>query len=337
MIAWSFQVSYVNRLYSVRVIRSCYIVALLLSLMTIGCQEEKKISLMGEEPVSPADFVRFFEPLTLSYALADTSLLAKPYDSLGISLVNLRAMLPDSVIEKYKQKGSVGRFYAIGKIAVPDGETYLLIRQQHRSSARILVCAFAPENNFKAALQTISMPRTGTIAQHLSVDRRFLFSVTKQKKNADGSLSEGKEVFAFNQAAGLFTLIMTEALDDKLTELINPIDTLPSTHRYAGDYANGKMNLVSVRDGRRSDRISFFVHFEKKNGTCIGELKGEAYWKSARLAEYRQDGDPCVLQFQFASGSVTLREQRCGSRRGPDCLFDGSFMRKKRAVNKKKG
>jgi hypothetical protein len=307
-----------------------------LLLVAVGCQEEKKISLQGEEPVAPADFVRFFEPLTLSYTLADTVLLEKPADSLGISLVNLRTMLPDTVIDKFKQKGSVGRFYAIGKIAVPDAETYLLIRQQNRSTARVLVCAFAADNTFRAVLQTISMPRTGTIAQHMSVDRRFIFSVTKQKKNADGSQAEGKEVYVFNQAAGLFTLIMTEALDEKPTELLNPIDTLRASHRYAGDYVNGKMNLVSVRDGRRSDRISFFVHFEKKNGTCIGELKGEAYWKSDRLAEYRQDGDPCVLQFQFAGGSVTLREQRCGSRRGPDCLFDGSFVRKKRAVNKKK-
>jgi hypothetical protein len=97
------------------------------------------------------------------------------------------------------------------------------------------------------------------------------------------------------------------------------------------------MNLVSVRDGRKADRISFFVHFEKKNGSCIGELKGEAFWKNPRLAEYRQDGDPCVLQFQFSAGAVTLREQRCGSRRDPDCLFDGSFVRKKKPRNKKKG
>jgi len=334
---WAFIRICLNRLYSVLVKRSCYIPILLILLMAYGCQEEKKISLLGDEPVTSSDFVRFFEPLTLPYTLNDTSLLAKPFDSLGISLVNLRTLLPDTIIDKFKQKGSAGRFYAIGKVVVPDGETYLLIRQQTRSTARVLVCAIAADYKFMAALQPLSMPRVGEITQHMTIDRRFLFSVAKQKKNADGSLAEGKEVFVFNQAAGLFTLIMTEALDEKPTELVNPIDTLPTTHRYAGDYTNGKMNLVSVRDGRRSDRVSFFVHFEKKNGSCIGELKGEAYWKSPRIAEYRQDGDPCVLQFQFAAGSVTLREQRCGSRRGPDCLFDGSFVRKKRPGNKKKG
>ncbi|MFM8710039.1 MAG: hypothetical protein ACKOC7_02080 [Sphingomonadales bacterium] len=318
-------------------IRSCYIPVLFILLIAYGCQAERTISLQGDEPVAPADFVRFFDPLALPYTLADSSLLAKPNDSLAISLVNLRTLLPDTLIEKFKQKGSIGRFYAIGKIAVPDGETYLLIRQQGRSGARVWVCAVTADNTFVTALQTLSMPRVSDIAQHMNVDRRFLLSVTKQRKNSDGSLAEGKEVFVFNQAAGLFTLIMTEALDEKPTELVNPIDTLPTAHRYAGDYTNGKMNLVSVRDGRRPDRVSFFVHFEKKNGSCVGELKGEAYWKSPRVAEYRQDGDPCVLQFQFAAGSVTLREQRCGSRRGPDCLFDVSFVRKKRPGNKKKG
>ena len=305
--------------------------------LAVGCQEEKKISLQGEEPVTPADFVRFFEPLSLPYTLSDTSLRAKPTDSSSISLANIKTMLPDSVIKKSKLKGAGGRFYAIGKINVPDGETYLLIGQHSRSASLVVVCAFNKENKFIALLEALSMPRKKDISRSLVIDRRFLFTLVQQRKNNDGAINEGKEVYVLNEAAANYTLIMTEALDEKPTELTNPIDTLPSTHRHAGDYVNGKMNLVSVRDGRKADRVSFFVHFEKKNGSCIGELKGEAFWKNPRLAEYRQDGDPCVLQFQFSAGAVTLREQRCGSRRDPDCLFDGSFVRKKRSRNKKNG
>ena len=123
---------------------------------------------------------------------------------------------------------------------------------------------------------------------------------------------------------------MTDALTDKVTELINPIDTLPRKNKLSADYANGKMNLVSVRDGRRSDRISFFIHFEKNNGECTGELKGEAMLKSPTTAEYREDGDPCVLKFIFSSTFCNVkRRRRCGSRRGLNCAFDGSFARKK--------
>ncbi|MFM7645631.1 MAG: hypothetical protein ACKO41_02850 [Sphingomonadales bacterium] len=310
---------------------------LLFLLMALGCHEEKTISLQGDQPVAPKDFIEFFEPLTLPFTLADTALASKPSDSLGISLINLGNMLPDSVIGQLKKKGTTSRFYAIGKLQVPDGETYLLIRQQVRSVARVLVLAYTPDNRFLASLSTVSLPRTKDLVQSLQIDRRFVFTIVRQRKNSDGSASEGKEVFVLNQEARLFTLIMTEALDEKPTELINPIDTLSATHRHAGDYTNGKFNLVSVRDGRKPDRISFFVYFETKNGACVGELKGEALWKAPRLAVYRQDGDPCVLEFQFTAGAVNLREHRCGSRRGPDCLFDGSFVRRKKPRIKKKG
>jgi hypothetical protein len=123
---------------------------------------------------------------------------------------------------------------------------------------------------------------------------------------------------------------MTDALEDKPTELINPIDTLPRKNKFSADYGSGKMNLVSIRDGKRNGLIRFFIHFEKGNGECTGELKGEATIRSSNMAEYREDGDPCILKFIFSGGSLSLKEEEgCGSRRGLQCLFDGSFERKK--------
>jgi hypothetical protein len=125
-------------------------------------------------------------------------------------------------------------------------------------------------------------------------------------------------------------LIMTDPLEDNVTELINPIDDLSRKNKYAADYGTGKMNLVSIRDGRKSDRLSFFVHFDKSSGACTGDLKGEAIIKSAAIAEYREGGDPCVLRFSFTSSTVTVKElEGCGSHRGLRCSFDGIFIRKK--------
>ncbi|HNU14731.1 MAG TPA: hypothetical protein PKI55_09705, partial [Chitinophagaceae bacterium] len=165
--------------------------------------------------------------------------------------------------------------------------------------------------------------------QSVTIDKKYTITKAVQRKNADASISEGKDVYVLNTEAKIFMLILTEALEDKVTELINPIDTLSRKHKYAADYGSGKMNLVSVRDGRKSDRITFFVHFEKNNGDCTGELKGEAVWISSTKAEYRQGGDPCILQFTFSSTAVSLKEEGCGSRRGLNCSFDGSFLRKK--------
>jgi hypothetical protein len=304
--------------------------------LLFSCKEEKLVSLAGDQPVSAPDFITFFETLPPPYTLADSTLNKKQSDSLRIGYSVLTALVPDSVWKNSVGKSVKPVFHAIGKIQVPNAETYVLVRVQTKAKNFVLILVFDKKYQWVTALPALEPSPKKSVSQSLVIDRKFLISLLQQRKNKDGSNSEGKQVFVLNEAARNFQLIMTEALEDKVEELINPIDTLPATHRYAADYGTGKMNLVSIRDGRKKDRITFFVHFEKKNGTCIGELKGEAFWKSSNKAEYRQAGDPCVLVFQFASHSVSLRESNCGSRRGTDCLFDGSFARKKALRVKKK-
>lgn len=301
------------------------------------CQEKKKIILSGETPVPTSDFLTFFTPFTLPHAIADSVFAQKLKDSLRISIPVLRAIVPDSTFENEFGKKGKPQLFALGKVEVPDAETYVFIRAILRDKHCVWVLAFDAKNNFRAAISLLAPAANRQLQQSLVMDRKFLLSQLQFRKNPDGSLSEGKRVYVLNEAAGQFMLIMTEALEDKVNELINPIDTLPVTQRHAADYSSGKMNLVSIRDGRKTDRMTFFIHFEKKDGSCTGELKGEAFWKTANKAEYRQAGDPCVLQFYFTSGTVRLQEQNCGSRRNAGCLFDGSFVRKKSVRVKKKG
>jgi len=95
-----------------------------------------------------------------------------------------------------------------------------------------------------------------------------------------------------------------------------------------------KSNLDSIRDKKKPDRMTFFVHFEKKNN-CVGELKGEAGFTAANTAIYHSSGDPCVLRFNFSSSSVTVTEMEgCGSHRGLDCVFEGTFPKKKEPKKK---
>jgi len=218
----------------------------------------------------------------------------------------------------------------LGKAVVPDAEFYLFVKTVTNDKKAVFILVFDEKNKFMASMTALRPDADRARMQSVVLDRKYTITKTLLRKNADGSMSEGKDVYILNREARNFMLIMTDALDDKPTELINPIDTLPRKNRFAADYGSGKMNLVSIRDGRKNDRITFFVHFEKNNGECTGELKGEAMLRSANLAEYRADGDPCILQFNFSSGSVSLKEEGgCGSRRGLQCLFDGSFPRKK--------
>jgi len=302
-----------------------------------SCQEKKKIILTGEEPVPASEFIAFFDHFSLPHTITDTVLKKKFADSLRISIPVLRALVPDSVFAKEYNKKSKPVFYALGKVEVPDAEKYVFIRASSPEKRMVWVLAFDQKNNFRTAISLLKPPSRASIQQSLVMDRKYLLSQIQLRKNSDGSASEGKEVFVLNEAAGRFMLIMTEALEDKPTELINPIDTLGASRKYSSDYTSGKMNLVSIRDGRKPDRVSFFIHFEKKDGNCVGELKGEAIWKSPTRAEYRQAGDPCLLQFYFTSNGVRLQEQNCGSHRNAGCLFDGSYVRKNSSRVKKKG
>jgi len=311
------------------VLRKIFILFFALLLMA-GCRGKKKPVVSGEEPVEVADFIDFFKPVKLSYQLSDSILNRKEKDSLLISNKIFNQFVPDSVLSKVYGKGTKPKIYPLGKVEVQGAETYIFLKTVSNEKKAVFIICFDKNLQFITAMSALRPDNNNATMQTLLMDSKYTITKTVMLKNRDGTLSEGRDVFVFNTEAKDFMLIMTDALTDKVTELINPIDTLPRKSKLSADYSNGKMNLVSIRDGRKNDRIIFFIHFEKNNGQCTGELKGEAKLISSNTAEYRESGDPCVLKFVFSSASVTLKEEEgCGSRRGLDCAFDGSFVRKK--------
>ncbi len=303
----------------------CFITA---GLIVGSCKEKKKISLSGEEEVAVTDFIDFFPSLETPYRLADTTLLKKDNDSLRIGFKVLKQFVPDSVVEKLVGKNAAPKIYPIGKVV--GEEQYIFIKTVTGTTRSAFVIAFDKKNNFLAALPFLKNDNLRNTEQQSSLDGKMTIYKNIVRKNADGSSSDGKDVYVYNSASREFMLILTDALDIKEKELINPIDTLSVKQKYTADYGTGKLNLVSFRDGRSKDKLSFFIHFEKNNGECTGELKGEARMKNATTAEYRQPGDPCALEFRFSATAVTIKEiEGCGARRGLRCSFDGVYPRKK--------
>ncbi|MEI9946663.1 MAG: hypothetical protein WDN26_20875 [Chitinophagaceae bacterium] len=304
-----------------------------LTTLLIGCKSKKKASLAGEDPVEVTDFIDFFPAVKLPYAITDTSLLKKDKDSLLISYKVFTQFVPDSVISKVFGKGIKPKIYPMGK--VEGEETYLFAKAVAGAKRTAFVITFDGKDNLITAMPFLTPDQNSATQQTASLDSRYTLYKNMSRKNSDGTTSEGKDVYVLNSDAKNFTLIMTDALDDKITELINPIDTFSRKQKNAADYGSGKMNIVSIRDGRKKGLLTFFIHFEKSNGACTGELKGDAIIKSATQAEYREAGDPCSLQFTFTSSGVTLKEiEGCGSRRGLRCSFDGFYPRKKEAKSK---
>lgn len=306
-------------------------------LLVMGCKDKKKISLSGDDPVEAEDFVAFFQPLQLPFYYADSTLRkpVKENDSLLISYKVFTKIVADTVLAKIYGKAGKPKIYAIGRTTGLNDESYLIIKTSSADKKALIVLGFDKEKQFAASLTGLWPDLDAATQQSLTIDRRHTISKTMLRRNKDGTVSEGKDVYAFNADSKVFYLVMTDALEDKPTELINPIDTLSRKHKWAADYGSGKMNLVSIRDGRRSNELTFFIHFDKNSGQCTGELKGEADITSSNTAEYRQDGDPCKLKFTFTSSSVTLSEiEGCGSYRPINCTFNGSFAKKREPKTK---
>jgi hypothetical protein len=306
-----------------------------------ACKNKKKVSLSGEDPVTVSDFIESFQPLHVPYQFSDTAVMKKKKDSMLISYKVFSQFVPDSVLQKVFDKTAGLKIYPIGRITVPKKESYLLAKAFSGDNKAAFLLCFSKNNEFIAGITALEPDESPATQQLFNIDKRYTISKTVIRKNTNGTVNDGKDVYVLNEAAHNFTLIFTDALDEKAMEVINPIDTMSRSQKFTGDYGKDKRNLVSVRDSKRPGRINFFIHFEKNNGACSGELKGEAAFTSPKSALYRGSGDPCVLQLDFTTSAVTIKEiGGCGSRRGVDCVFEGSFTKKKeikKPVKKKTG
>ncbi len=241
--------------------RSFTLLVLLFCGILTGCSDKKKVSLAGEDLVEFEDFLEGFNVLPAPFQMEDTFLLRKDNDSMRISRKILTQFVPDSVVEKLTGKKTKPKFYPIGSFVV--NEKYLLLKSVNASKKQALLLAFNEKNEFIAAINFLSPDAASNTREYSIFGRKAEISKHTSRRNNDGSVDEGRNVYALSAGDTEFSLILTDALDKKPTELINPIDTLSKKMKHTADYGSGKMNLFSFRDGRKSDRLNFFIHFEK--------------------------------------------------------------------------
>jgi len=305
------------------------------ALVALGCQGKKKAPITGEEPVLAKQFVDFFEPVQLPFTMADSTLRKKAIDSLKITHAVFTGFVPDSVLRKDFGKAEPA-LYPLGRATEKGRETYLFLKAVQGSKRVAYLLCFDEKNRYLSTLPLLRQGGDGYNNLYGTLDKKFQITTYGEKKEQSGKLFYKKNVFIYNRAANDFTLIFTESNEDRAAGIANPIDTLPQKNRYTGDYRKDKKNFISFRDGRDSSEAQFFVHFEKNNGECVGELKGVARFVSPKKAVYRENGNPCSLEFTFSAGAVTMKEiEGCGSYRGIRCFFEGSFPKVKAKQAKK--
>ena len=309
-----------------------YLLLVVLSVL-IGSCKSKKISLAGNDDggLSVSEFIDYFQPLPLPYAVTDTILRRKEPETASINYKLFTRLLPDSLLTKYLGIAAKPRLYAIGKVKVPKAETYVFVKCVTSGRRMLYLLCFDRKDKYSASRPVLYSDNAPGVWGSVGMDGKYTLSVTRYRKGANGEVFHTTDDYIYNDA-GTFNLILTESNENKnrVPPVYNPIDTLSRKHKYSGDYTQDKRNIVSVRDSKDAGRFYFFVHFEKDNGECKGELKGEAKFVSPGVARYRAYSDPCSVEFMFDGGGVSMKELGgCGVHRDIKCFFEGYFQRRR--------
>jgi len=300
----------------------------MICLALFACHDKKKgAGGNDDDGFSYTSFSSLFRTGTLPYQLTDTGLLHNR-DTAVIRSADFAAFIPDSVRNQLFGKGAKVRYIAMEQLPAAQNKKFFVVKAQANGRKAALLLAFNKEQ-YGGVLPLLVPDGDGTTLQTSSIDKSQSILKTIAQKRSSG-LAEGRDAYEYDAESGRFLLILTNPLNGGAAEVINPIDTFARKNRFSGDYIKDKRNFVSIRDGRFPNQLQVFIHLDRNEGSCTGELKGDLLMTSATTAIYRQGGDPCIVSFRFSPGSVTVKEDEgCGSRRGLDCSFDGSFTRKK--------
>jgi hypothetical protein len=307
-----------------------YLLSLGLILFLFACKDNKK-TIQAGDIATAADFVAFYPEVDLPFSVADTSLVKKHNDSMAIAIKTFSQYIPDSIWRKDFGKTATPKFYALGRAVEKDKENYLFTAVIAGSKRAAYLACFSKDNKFLQAMPILKTGFENYSSAYGSLDSKFQITTYRDNKKAGGDLLYKRNVYFYDRNGDNFTLIVTEPNEDIIQDVFNPIDTLAATHKFSGDYVENDRNFVSIRDGKNASEIVFFVHFEKNNGKCNGELKGAARFISPTVAQFVKSDNPCALEFTFSGSKVTMKEKGgCGSYRDIQCFFSGSYWKKKK-------
>ncbi len=305
-----------------------YFLVLCLWLFLLACKD-KNIDFSGKVPVKIDDFIAAFPKIIPNYWVADTN-INKAADTITIGYKVLQQFFPDSTITKIVSTPKKLSIHPVG-IIEKEKENYLLINFiSQKKITYLVVFVLDKKNKYLASKQLLSSFNDDGYSHFISINREPTFLISKEKRNKEEVNKFSRTGWVFTSAGNFMVVINDTNEDPQKKAVINPIDTLPKKNKYSGEYVQDKKNYISIRDTKKNNVYLFFIHFEKNEGACIGELKGELKMKNTNAAQFKENGDPCIIDFRFEENEIILKEQgSCGNHRGIKCIFNDTFVKKK--------
>lgn len=303
------------------------LVSLLLLLTLFACKNKKKVS--GNQHVEANELFDAYNNLKLPFSISDTNLAGLP-DTGTISYAVFTQFFPDTILNNPFGKDRKLTLHPIGKIEQKGKETYFATLVSSKNISAVYLTVY-DKNKFTCNMPLVVSDNDEKVTT-ASIDNKLSIVINKEW-TVKNDIYYNRIIYAYNNV-GIFTTVLTETNEDRRIEkaLINPLDTFPKKYRYSGDYVKGKKNIVSIRDGKVAGEYLFFVYFQNDNEDepCGGELRGKMNMVSEKAAVYQGAGDPCKLDFNFTTNTISVKETgSCGNYRGIKCFFNDTYTKKK--------
>jgi hypothetical protein len=304
----------------------------------IAACKNPETDISGNEKIKADDFLKAFQNVDLPLIIADTTL--KNFgDSTQMSRTIFLQFFPDSALQRFS--GDAGNKLVINPAGIihKKERDFLLIKFSSPKKIQLVVFVLNDKHAFLASMPLLNNLKSDNYNHSMSITEEPTFIFRKEKFTADNKSLYSRNGLAYSTASNSFAEVLHDSNEDtaKNNEIINPIDTFPSTNKFSGDYVSNKRNFISIRDGKSALTYTFFIHFENSKGDCTGELKGTISLTDEKNAVFSESGDPCVINFKFTTAAVKVKEEgNCGNHRGITCPFDFTFKKKKPEKNPNK-
>jgi hypothetical protein len=300
----------------------------------LGCSQQPA-DYSGNTTLKPSDFLALFTEIKLPIVIADTNLIQLS-DTTEIGYKAFTQFFPDSSLKSLVGKQKKGtQFRALGKITKTNEVYLLFISLTPSKEAHLFVIVTSPKNEYLDSKAFLYNQQADGYRHYVHINREPTFLVVREKTGKDLESIYTKTGWIY-PTEGKFMVIINDSNEDtKMNVVINPIDSFPALHPLSWDYGSDKKNFIAVRDGSSAGKLLFFLHVEKNDGTCIGEIKGTLQLTGTRKGVFKQSGNPCVVNFNFTDNGIECKETgSCGNYRGIKCLLDEQFPKRKKPSRK---
>ncbi len=124
------------------------LLVIVLPVLLFSCKSKKVSLALNDEKVEIADFLEFFQPLKLPYEVTDTILRRKEAETAAINYSCSPASYPIRSSHGLFGQEKHPRLYAIGKIRVPDAESYLFVKGTTKDRRVLYILCFDKKDHF---------------------------------------------------------------------------------------------------------------------------------------------------------------------------------------------